>query len=264
MMELLVSYKILATENIGQVKICVNDWECKKVVDIKQTLQEVLHAPMCDQQIFYQGRLLDNNLTSLKNLYIRQGDKLDVHFVCKADLTEIQELLHDLKQFRMRICTNQDSLLKVTQEHFANDFFPVDYTDVTHALELLAFRLFAPWKTVRSLTNRRLFVQEGGFDVFTDIFKFSFKHYSSGFEEKNAKEETEADERFKSDMLFSFFCLLSSFFSLLPFFLASLLCFFAEGYIYYELKNKLYTSRKLISYPGDFLVDSRFLYLCLF
>ena len=179
-MELHVNYKVLATERVGQVKVFVSDWEDKNVYDIKETLQKELYAPICDQRIFYQDRPLDKNVSSLKNLYLRQGDKLEVQFVCEADLDEINELLRDLRQFRLKICSNPDLLLEITPEHFINDFFPIDYTDVIHALELLAFRFFAPWKTAKSLTNRRFFVQEGGFDVFTDIFKFSFERYSSG------------------------------------------------------------------------------------
>ena len=109
-------------------------------------------------------------------MYFRQGDEIGVHFPIQVDLPEIQELLNVLKQFefRSRVCTNLDLLLKTTYDYNKS------YMDAIYALQRLAFHIFYPWKTAKSSANRRVFVQEGGFQTFMEIFKFSFySHYSS-------------------------------------------------------------------------------------
>ena len=190
-MEVRVNYKCPSTGIAEQVRLCIDDWDSKTLYDVKEAIQTEIRAPMCDQELIYQGRLLDNNSSPLKNLYFRQGDEFEVRFPSEVDLNEIQELLNDLKQFRLRVCTNQNSLLQITREDLASDYSPLDYMDVTRALELLAFRFCSPWKTAKSLANRRFFVQDGGLDIFMAIFKFSFKHYSDGTQESDEPGETE-------------------------------------------------------------------------
>ena len=178
-MELNVELKCLDTKNVQHVKIIVDDWDSKCVKELKEILENEIQVPACDQQIYYQGRLLRNdNLFPLQKLYLRKGDTISVECIAQGDLAEIKGLVKEVKEFSDAITSeDQSELLTVSSSKKDGSGSYVRYYHITRALDQLSYEYFMPWKNPKSVVHRHYFVQEGGFDALVEVLKFASRRY---------------------------------------------------------------------------------------
>ena len=172
-----IEFKCLGSGEVEHDKVNIDIEKVKFVKDLKVKFEEVINAPVSDQKLVYHGRTLNDDSLLLKNLYLRDGDWIRVDFLAKANIPVLKELLHDLKEFSEGSSGDQDSILKVSVKPNGQQNIFLNYDSVAHALENLAFVFFIPWKNAVSVAHRHYFVQEGGFDTFMNILKFSHKRY---------------------------------------------------------------------------------------
>lgn len=167
------------TKNVQHFKIIVEDWDSKCVKELKEILENEIQVPACDQELYYQGRLLWNdNFFPLKKLYLRKGDTILVECIAQGDLAEIKGLIKEIKEFSSRItCGDQSELLTVTSSKKDDSSSYVCYDYIARSLDQLSFDYFIPWKNAKSLVHRHYFVQEGGFDAFMEVLKFASRRY---------------------------------------------------------------------------------------
>ena len=192
-----VEYKCLGNGEIGHTKFDIDADKVKCVKDLKVKIEEVVNAPVTDQRLVYHSRTLNDDALLLKDLYLRDGDWLKVDFLAKANIPVLKELLKDLKDFSKDISGDQDSILKISfvRNNTSPLNFLLNYDSAAHALENLAFVFFIPWKNACSVAHRHYFVQEGGFDAFMNIFKFSHKRYRA-----DDHENVQLSQRYESLM----------------------------------------------------------------
>lgn len=178
-MELNVELKCLDTKNVQHVKITVDDWDSKCVKELKEILENEIQVPACDQELYYQGRLLRNdNFFPLKKLYPRKGDTILVECIAQGNLAEIKGLVKEVKEFSNAIMSeDQSELLTVSSSKKDGSSSYVSYDYIARALDQLSFEYFIPWKNPKSVVHRHYFVQEGGFDAFMEVLKFASRRY---------------------------------------------------------------------------------------
>lgn len=167
-------------KNVQHFKMTVDDWDSKCVKELKEILENVIQVPACDQELHYQGRLLQNNdnFFPLKKLYLRKGDTILVKCIAQGDLAEVKGLIEEIKEFSNAITSeDQSELLTVTRSKKHDSSSYVNYDYIARSLDQLSFEYFIPWKNARSVVNRHYFVQEGGFDAFMEVLKFACRRY---------------------------------------------------------------------------------------
>ena len=173
-MELNVDFKCL--DKTGQVKCVLEDFEKKNVRDFKLELQNLLGAPACDQLLSYRGQQLNVDSLLLKTLYLREGDRLLVEFPAKADIKGMDCLLRGLKEFAEKVKHDSSSILAISGDRSESS---LNYRRVSSSLKNLASKYFFPWKSATSVAQRHYFVQEGGFQAFVEVMKFSHERYKA-------------------------------------------------------------------------------------
>lgn len=171
-----VEYKCLGNGKVDHKKLNIDIEKLKSVKGLKVKFEEVINAPVSDQKLFYHGRTLNDSLL-LKDLYLRDGDWIKVEFLAKANIPHLKELLSDIKDFSESSSGDEERILKLSVNPIGKQNILLNYDSVAHALENLAFVFFIPWKNACSVAHRHYFVQEGGFDTFMNILKFSHKRY---------------------------------------------------------------------------------------
>ena len=167
------------TKNVQHFKVTVEDWDSKCVKELKEFLEKEIQVPACDQELYYQGRLLQNdNFFPLKKLYLRKGDTILVECIAQGDLAEIKGLITEIKEFSNSITSeDQSELLTVNPAVKDECSSYVSYDYIARSLDHLSFEYFIPWKNAKSLVHRHYFVQEGGFDAFMEVLKFASRRY---------------------------------------------------------------------------------------
>ena len=181
-MELNVELKCSDAKNTQHFKMTVEDWDNKCVKELKEILESETQVPACDQELYYQGRLLRNdNFFPLKKLYLREGDTILVECIAQGDLADIKGLIKEIKEFSNTItCEDQSELLTVTSSKKDDSSSYMSYDYIARSLDQLSFDYFIPWKNAKSLVHRHYFVQEGGFDAFMEVLKFATRRYKIG------------------------------------------------------------------------------------
>lgn len=156
-------------------KHVLHSWESKSINDIKHITQDAISVPVCDQKLFYNGNALSDDALTLKSLYLRDGDTIKVEFSATADIDGMKPLIANLKEFSRQVRQRDTNLFEVSN---STDFstFP-NYDLAVISMENLAFEYFIPWKTATTIAQRHYFVQEGAFDDFMEVFKFSMLRY---------------------------------------------------------------------------------------
>ena len=168
----------LDAKNVQHFKMTVDDWDSKCVKELKEILENEIQVPACDQELYYQGRLLRNEFFPLKKLYLRKGDTILVKCIAQGDLAEIKGLIKEIKEFSNAITSgDQSELLTVTSSKKDDSSSHVNYDYIARSLYQLSFEYFIPWKNAKSLVHRHYFVQEGGFDAFMEVLKFASRRY---------------------------------------------------------------------------------------
>lgn len=161
----------------GRTKLIVPDFDTTSIRDIKHAIQDAIRAPVCDQQLFYQGQPITDDDMPLTRLYFRQGDCFRLQFLAVADIPGMSELLDVLKLSAQEIAEKLHRQLPDIKQD-SNSLWQF-YDRLVFAVEGLA-AFFFPWKSLKSVAQRHFFVQEGGFDAFLEVFKFSRQLYVVG------------------------------------------------------------------------------------
>lgn len=173
-MDLYVDYSCEYEGETGRFKLTLPNSDSTSIGDVKSAIQEVIQAPLCDQRLFYQERLLTDDSMLLSRLYFREGDCFKLHFLAAVDIKGIKTELSVLKSTAQEIVEVLERQLP-HNSRIENDFAGLlrFFHRIRVALENLAADFFHPWKCLKTVSHRHFFVQEGGFDAFLEVFKFS-------------------------------------------------------------------------------------------
>ena len=93
------------------------------------------------------------------------------------------ELVNVLKTFAQEIVEKLNRQLPVINTKEEPDIlwklhdFSLRHENASLAIEELKDSFFSPWKCLRTVAQRHFFVQEGGFEAFLEVFKFSRQMY---------------------------------------------------------------------------------------
>ena len=71
-MDIYVDYSCEENSETGRTKITVGDLDSTSIRDVKYAVQEAIQAPVCDQQLFYQGQRVTDDNMPLSRLYFRE------------------------------------------------------------------------------------------------------------------------------------------------------------------------------------------------
>lgn len=185
-MNFFVDYSCEKNTKTGRFKLTVPDLSTTSIRDVKSAIQEAIQAPVCDQKLFYQGQLLTDDQMNLGRLYFKEGESLKLQFLAVADIVGMRKLLSVLQTSAQGIVEKlhgelpdiimaKDPNGSAVSFSFFRDFGDVKLGNTYRALPELASQYFAPWKSLKSSAHRHFFVQEGGFDAFLEVFKYSLK-----------------------------------------------------------------------------------------
>lgn len=174
-MQISVIYSCEHNRESGKTKITVGDLNTTSIRDLKYAIQDAIQAPVCDQKLFYHGQLLTDDDMLLSRLYFREGECFHLEFLAVADIIGICEFLTALKSAAQEIVQNLQRELPMIEQHPVSELWRF-YDRLVYGVEGLA-QFFFPWKSLRSVAQRHYFVQEGGFDAFLEVLKFSRQLY---------------------------------------------------------------------------------------
>ena len=174
-----MNYSCENDSETGRTKLTVSDFDNTSIRDVKYAIQDAIQAPVCDQQLFYQGQPVTDDDMPLSRLYFRESDCFKLQFLAVADIPGMRELLDVLKNSAQKIVETFQRQLPDIEDGSCLWRF---YDRIVYAVEGLA-SFFFPWKCLRSVAHRHFFVQEGGFDAILEVFKFSRQLYAVGHPE---------------------------------------------------------------------------------
>ncbi|KAL9957170.1 hypothetical protein ACROYT_G038774 [Oculina patagonica] len=168
------------TSETGRTKLTVSDFDTTSIRDVKYAIQDAIQAPVCDQQLFHQGQPVTDDDMPLSRLYFREGDCFKLQFLAAADIPGMRELLDVLKNFAQEIVEILNRQLPVVNLESLERLQDLsdEQNSVSRTLQKLADQFLHPWKCLRSVAQRHFFVQEGGFEAFLEVFKFSRQLYT--------------------------------------------------------------------------------------
>ena len=151
---------LFCTGTSDHTTICLKlpDSHVDKISDVQRLLQSEHQIPVCDQQWRYNSQVLGGKET-LESLYFRSGDNFEVRYLAAADIQQVDASVQQLKEFY--------SKLKHTS---------IDWEFTSQSIETLTFEHFLPWKNAQSVANRHYFYQQGGLDIFFDVFRYVQKN----------------------------------------------------------------------------------------
>ena len=172
-MNVYVDYSSEDTFETGRTKITVCDFDSTSIRDVKYAIQEAIQAPVCDQQLFYQGQRVTDDNMPLSRLYFREGDRFKVQFIAAANISGMNERLNVLKNAAKKIVEKLQSQPPRRLGEEDNSLSQHFYEQLVLAINGLCYTFFLPWKCSRTVAHRHFFVQEGGFDAFLEVLKFS-------------------------------------------------------------------------------------------
>ena len=180
MMDFYVDYNCeLDNKETGRTKLTISDFDTTTIRDVKYAIQTAIQAPVCDQQLFYQGQPVTDDDMTLSRLYFREGDCFEVKFLAPADIARMTKLVDVLKDFAQE---TGETVEKVNRQEdpeclsrILDDFFSARHQNasIVSLIRELKNSFSSPWKCLRTVAQRHFFVQEGGFEAFLDVFKFS-------------------------------------------------------------------------------------------
>ncbi|XP_032242766.2 uncharacterized protein LOC116620908 [Nematostella vectensis] len=172
-----INYHCTATGKRGKARLEIPFNASTTVQDLKLEIQRSLHAPVCDQRISYQGQSLTKNSLRLSELYLRENDEFYLEFLAEAEIEKLDMDINEIKSFYSQIShLLTPEMENCSLEKLEMSIFP-NIEVVKVALGRIAYQYFTPWKQGRALSHRHYFVQEGGFDAFLGIFRFSQKRF---------------------------------------------------------------------------------------
>ena len=102
-MDFYVDYSSKNNNETGRVKLTFSNFDTTSIRHVKYAIQAAIRAPVCDQELFYQGQPVTDDAMPLSRLYFREGDCFKVKFLAAADIPAITDLLDVLKNTAQRI-----------------------------------------------------------------------------------------------------------------------------------------------------------------
>ena len=130
-----------------RTKLTVSDFDTTSIRDVKYAIQAAIQAPVCDQQLFYQGQPVTDDEITLSRLYFREGDRFEVQFLAAVDTARISALVDVLKNFAQEIVEKFNRQLPVIKRRRRRqDFYSVRHKAAFLAIKELQDSFFAPWK----------------------------------------------------------------------------------------------------------------------
>jgi len=184
MMALYVDYSCAENNETGRTKLTVSDYVTTSIRVIKYAIQAAIQAPVCDQQLFYQRQPVTDDDMTLSRLYFREGDCFKVQFLAVVDIARMTELVNVLKNFSQEIVEKLNRQLPVINAkeegeslRRLHDFFSLRHNDACLAIKELQDSFLSQWKCLKTVAQRHFFVQDGGFESFLEVFKFSRQMY---------------------------------------------------------------------------------------
>ena len=184
MMDFYVDYSCEYHNETGRTKLTVSDFDTTSIRDVKYAIQVTTQAPVCDQQLFYQGQPVTDDGMTLSRLYFREGDCFKVKFLATVDITWMTVLVDALKNFAEEIVEKLNRELPAINtkddpegQRKLREFFSANHQNAGLVLVELNNSFFSPWKCLRTVAQRHFFIQEGGFEAFLEVFKFSRHTY---------------------------------------------------------------------------------------
>ena len=180
MMDIYVDYSCEDDSETGRTKLTVPGIDTTSIGDVKYAIQAAIQAPVCDQQLFYQEQPVTDDDMTLSRLYFRAGDCFEVKFLAAVDIVRLSELVDVLKNFAQEIVEKFNRQLPViNRRRRREDFISVRHKAACLAIKELQDSFCSPWKCLRTVAQRHFFVQEGGFEAFMEVFKFSRQIYQA-------------------------------------------------------------------------------------
>jgi hypothetical protein len=135
-------------------RLIFTDSQVTCVRDLQLLLESKHRIPVCDQLWRYNSQVLNGEET-LKSLYFRPGDTFEVSYLATAAVEEINGAIETMKNFQSK-----------------PDPSAYDWQLAAIHIQRMAFDQFLPWKNAGTLANRHYFHQEGGLDLYFDIFRY--------------------------------------------------------------------------------------------
>lgn len=173
-MDLQVEYRCVLDEERGTIGLPLESITGTNVEGLKIVLQELLDVPTSDISAFLNGTPLVEDKMPLKQLYLRENDHLRVEFNGRGSLATIQQLIAELETFKgLTTCHEQQGTIHLSKCNTAL-INRQSYSQIDIAIIRLC-GLFLPWNSRSTTANKLFFIQQGGADLFIDIFKFSTK-----------------------------------------------------------------------------------------
>ena len=174
-MNVYVDYTCEDNNETGRTELTVSGFDTTSIRDVKYAIQAAIQAPVCDQQLFYQGQPVTDDDVTLSRLYFREGDYFKVSFLAAVDIARMSELVDVLKNFAQEIVEKlkRQPPSKLATEDNSDGISLRFYDELVLAISELCYSMFIPWKQLRTAAQRHFFVQEGGFDAFLEVLKFS-------------------------------------------------------------------------------------------
>ena len=169
-----MDYSCEDKKETGRTKLTVSDFGTTSIRDVKYAIQAA--TPVCDQQLFYQGQPVTDDDMTLTRLYFREGDCFNVNFLAAVDIAGMTELLDVLKNSAQNIVkklNRQPPGTLATELLVSDNSDGLSLLQLVIAIDKLSYSFFMPWKQLRTAAQRHFFVQEGGFDTFLQVLKFS-------------------------------------------------------------------------------------------
>ena len=69
-----MDYSCEDNDETRRTKLTVSDFDTSTIRDVKYAIQAAIQAPVCDQQLFYQGQPITDDDMTLSRMYFREGD----------------------------------------------------------------------------------------------------------------------------------------------------------------------------------------------
>lgn len=139
------------------------------IAELKQRIENGLSIPKsCLSMSLPDGQgLLDSQ--QVVNLYLRDGDTLNVTYFAQADVRPLRALIERSIRPALELL-RANSALEDANEMQKNPDSEAVFTSCQGALFEIAFKGVYPWGSPRSEANRRYLLQEGLLDVILEIY----------------------------------------------------------------------------------------------
>ncbi len=98
-----MEYSCEDNNETGRTKLTVSAFDATTIRDVKYAIQAAIQAPVCDQQLFYQGQPVTDDDITLSRLYVRKGDCFKVKFLAAVHIAVMTELVDVLKKAAQNI-----------------------------------------------------------------------------------------------------------------------------------------------------------------